>query len=67
MACLGAFSGSQQGLGIGDGDKRLRYDAAANRVFYRPIKRRPGGPDVFHWTPLAFIKEARAHHRAAAP
>ncbi len=36
--------------------KRLRYDADSERVFYRPIKRRPGDPDVLEWTPLAFLK-----------
>ncbi len=36
--------------------KRLRYDADSERVFYQPIKRRPGDPDVLEWTPLAFLK-----------
>ena len=36
--------------------KRLSYDRDSGRVLYRMIKRRPGDPDVFRWTPLAFIK-----------
>ena len=36
--------------------KRLCYDADSERVFYRPLKRRPGDPDVLEWTPLAFLK-----------
>ncbi len=36
--------------------KRLRYDAHSARVFYRPIKRRPGDSDVLEWTPLALLK-----------